>query len=1621
LPPLPAQPQVAEATLLTGLPPLDHGVRSGEESLKLPSLFEKIEGSLNAGFHFGPESPEGDQARVDLLLKGLESNPPFMALSLNGLSHALEKQGMEGSLSALAELDRLLSPLFKALHRDCLLILSSAYAAQELPEALPRGSKEFARLLGLKPTQLHPAGGVMRIEACSLERGLRLASLDFVSLLLRKDQGALQLLDPELGGPRDLQDLDSTAPELLSRSLGLLKEGECLALANRKMGADFHPREGVPKIARGGATLGESELPLIFAGGGVSPLGFDGEGVLLHLEVLAALIPALLGQGESAFQREFAKGFTLPSQTPPPDWDRLLREAQEPQQLFAALKELGATPELLNWLQWGESKSPVWTSPWPLKAEHAVAVARIKNLDGVISGGQIYIDTSLLGQLAGPWYLGAAKAEAEGLLALSRGLKYFREGLFWSAVEELKRAEPLSLEAQSWRSLFLVWAQRLNGEEQPFPNLDDPWINTLIQIARLLRPLPTEERLKWPELGIWRGSRAQLLTALRDGFAPIEGGICASPKQRLLVRMKAETQLEARGLYGIAASLRARRLREPGELPALLDLLERPEAGWRRSEALNLLLPRLMFQAQSPKFKAVSKRLARIQLLDLQRAILADQAPGYQERNRGRAGYLFTGIGAELPRLNRETLRLALGEVNDDAELIFQAVMDHGGLFSFFSPGFAERLQRLLKVLDEAMSRLEAKEIKSPDDRMAQALTLLLHALSDGLRDQLPAAQARLLKLDTLLDVPDLLQERDKALAEVEGKEDESARPAVWGPLAQILVRLIRGGLEAAQGQRAAAQGSFQGALELIHVWVEHELRREGDWEVLGAHVEALFKLQAQANDLLMALVTEDKEALKALWPGLHQAAQSLRLKIPKGEAASVGRWLVLLALLARDGLWVVDVIQRGTQADPKLLEGTSAAWTALTESWSPESRFGQSFLLLSEALQQSLPELPQLLPHFESGDEEQILAHMEQLRAALERLKEQIQAQLPEAKLRESLLQDHLDLLILDHLLTLLKAGIPQFKDPKALLALFEARAQVLIETVLRREGLNVRPLLAMELALLNGIAGATERSSAWLKKGSSWSLDTSFAEAPFVWSILQWRFSEAGSSEREFALKGALKSCPPIEAEIRLGEASLAAERGNLEEARAALQRSRVTLLREGRGAYSAQMNLDIADGNSLVQLHLHQDIAALFIGGQSGSFQFGLGQQTKQVLEQQSFFNWKLIAGGHPRDFSLITLILEAYYALKLGDEAALDQSLSRIQSLLMGVSPEWIDDPKAKPLSLPPSAPLVEPLALSWIGALADLRGHALGRWILQALAQLNEQSWPKEKSGSFKLCEGQEQDEGSSPLLKSSRCQAPRILSKGLSGQQREALGALIHLHLQSLREEIPKARWEKIWKTARKLNPKLIPSWTRALASSRRTKKIQRGLPKASEQALRIELGDRQVPIPSSYACSLGASRKGAPELLKLTATCGPNPVHLQALLEGIQQLRGDLAWERLLPALRMAWQIPSARRILPALWREARRVFLDPKWLVQRPAKAAELAAQAEAMKMPLEALWARALGLAVGNRSPEAAQKLWEEGVKLGLPSNPASLFLKRLAFGPREKFPSAMAEFFKRSAQP
>ena len=247
------------ATLLTGDTPATHGAWADADA---PKGLNPKHTLINAPWA-RDKSP--DAARLAALKK---SRAAVAYARLTGIGHAIAQRGPSAAAGALAALDQALAQTWAQLPKGTSVILVGAHGVGALAPAQPLTPGPIGTLLGIDPTQIRPAGGLVALPELLPAQAQKLATVDAIQAVLRLDAKGVQRWDRDLNRLRPLTAHDPLGPEAVARLRASAAPGTWVAVAARRGEAFDFVAEGAEASRRllGGLNARESALVFVLAG-----------------------------------------------------------------------------------------------------------------------------------------------------------------------------------------------------------------------------------------------------------------------------------------------------------------------------------------------------------------------------------------------------------------------------------------------------------------------------------------------------------------------------------------------------------------------------------------------------------------------------------------------------------------------------------------------------------------------------------------------------------------------------------------------------------------------------------------------------------------------------------------------------------------------------------------------------------------------------------------------------------------------------------------------------------------------------------------------------------------------------------------------------------------------------------------------------------------------------------------------------------------------------------------------------------------------------------------------------------------------------------------------------------
>ena len=1328
--PLPGLPDPSAAALLTGQGPSQTGVLDANDWLPegTPTLASVIPRSVALGFPQGEGEQDNDTVRLERAQEAVDASkgdpPRLLMLRLSGVGDALMSRGPDAALRALADIDRRLAKLLSARfdpERTLLVVTSGFASAPATGPIAAMAPGETTRKLQLKPEQVSATGGLLRLSTLAPDRATWLAAQPATSMLLRRTASGFELFDVDLGRARPLAPGEDDAilgSDSARRLADWVPHGEWVAVADRARGQEFRRvGEDPPRRFAGGLTPGESRVPVLFAGP-VSPLAPTTEGTpeAYGLEDVAPTVAALLsarlpetsplqGRGELAARLRWAPG--LPparlGEAPGVFFDHGLtataaasraamgdatavreRRYNEALPLTAETAATLAERELV--VVWGQP-------PRALAATRALAGA----------GGPASLEISLEGLAAED-----AARQVASLVALSRVDRTLEAGAP-SAVALAALPSPESLPPA-----LAAWPHALRGlaalsRTGPLGSaLDAPppesassatWsraLNTLAQRMAAQAPTagesPFAARTGWEDTPVTPvGAAARTLWAEADrGTCPIGEARAAASRAGLLRDAAKVADAEGASLVAAYALRAAFELDpRPADGAALVAALSKRGVGVARGAWAGTLASadEPLAPAERAAFAGLALRALKAESVALRRAgVLTPQA----------AGDVLDRVPLSWVRLAADDARalvttLAEGRPDVRAEL-------------------ADRLVSSRRWVVESM-------LNAPADGARWAP---LRALVDALEVARPAGASQddphndlLWGLANALRVLDVwgTEERAEALAGVIGPEEAlAARPLAslaaqsrargettlvrWGPLVHATLRGLRAVDALANSDAEALRAHAVGVVDALAAWARAEAQAAGTAPELDARFAAS---TVAAKAAVEALLARDADAAATALGGFD-----LRLE-PSSPVAV--RWSVVFGAALAD---LTYLLGRG---ESKAAEGALAAADAAVESFVDASPEGVPALL------GALVRLGQA--GLRGARSEDGLSASAWARAALADRGGQTlsRALTPFIGALASGPTAGVDALLAEQLPLLTRPGTgvwAQWTQASTLEARAKALAPLRGLVTSQWQRLEdgppsvARAVLALEAAWLAQASGATADVVQWARRG-----EAAAAGTPLSGQVLPWRAFAALSNE--VALPAAIEACPGTAQPVLWLSKALAPKLLTPGERRGLVDRALTEARTELRGLDRVRFELSGAQANAAWSLTVTQPMPGVTLAGSGlGAVEAGLGASEGSAATAGEGARLSVERGNDFERVFSMGLLGEAWRAGIEGDDATFDAALGRLVQAGRQPMDPVVLLPWYEPLPSPrivEVTPSLEPLAWAWVGALADVRGHA----------------------------------------------------------------------------------------------------------------------------------------------------------------------------------------------------------------------------------------------------------------------------------------------------------------------
>jgi len=1384
--PLPGLPDPSAAALLTGQGPSQTGVLDANDWLPegTTTLTSVVPRSVALGFPQGEGEQDNDAIRLERAQQAVDASkgdpPRLLMLRLSGVGDALMSRGPDAALRALADVDKRLAQLLSARFdpERTLLVVTSGFASA--PAAGPIAAMapgETTRKLQLKPEQVSATGGLLRLSTLAPDRAAWLATQPATSMLLRRAPSGFELFDIDLGRTRPLSpgEDDAVLGALSARRLAdWVPQGEWVAVADRARAQEFRRvGEDPPRRFAGGLTPGESRVPLLFAGP-VSPLAptSDGDSVAFSLEDVAPTVAVLLsvrlpessplaGRGELAARLNWAPG--LPparlGEAPGVFFDHGLTATAAAARAVmgdaVTVRErryneaLPLTAETATTLAERELVV-VWGQP-----PRALAVTRA--LAG--AGGPAALETSLDGLAAE-----VAARRVAALVAVSRADRALEGGAPGAvALAALPAAEALPPELAAWPSALRGLAAlggsgtlgSAPGALPPDSVADAPWSRAITALSQRMASQapavgesPFAARTGWEDTPVTPvGAAARTLWAEADR-GPCPAGEARAAVSRAGLLRDAAKVADAEGASLVAAyALRAAFELDPkpSDGAALIAALSKRGVGVARGGWAGALADSggPLTPAERAAFAGLALRALKAESLALRRAgALTPQS-----------------AGALLDRVPLTWVRLAA----DDARALVTALAEGR---PDVRTALAERLLSPRRLVVESGLNAPAEG----------ARWMPLRALTDALDLARPGTTAPedpsndlLWGMSNALRVLDVwgTAERAEALAGVIGPEEAlAARPLSslaaqarargdatvvrWGPLVHATLRGLRAVDALANSDVEALRGHAAGVVDVLGAWARAEA------EVAGA---------GPANDArLVASVAAAKAAVEALLARDADAAATalggFDLRLDASSPTAV-RWTVLLGVTLAD---LTYVLGRG---ESKAAEGVLAAADTAVEGFVAASPDGVP------ALAGALLRLGQAGLRGARDDDGLALSAWARSALAHQGGQTLAHALAPFITALASGPKAGVDALLAEQLPLFTRPGTgvwAQFAQASTL----EARSQVLapLRTLVASQWARLgegppsvaRAVLAFEATLLAEASGTTAEVVQWARRG-----EAAAAGTPLSGHALPWRAFAA--LDNEVALPAAIEACPGTAQPVLWLSKALAPKLIAPGERRGLVDRALTEARTELRGLDRVRFALSGAQAHATWSLTVTQPMPGVTLAGSGlSTVEAGLGASEGEATPAEGSARLSVEPGNDFERVFSMGLLGEAWRAGIEGDDATLDAALGRlIQAGRHPLDPVVLL-PWYEPLPSPrvvEVSPALEPLAWAWIGALAEVRGHAALSAAVFATLQARAPLDARAAAPGEAVCAEASAD-----------CRAPRAFLRELKPDQARALARI---------------------------------------------------------------------------------------------------------------------------------------------------------------------------------------------------------------------------------------------------
>lgn len=1162
----------------------------------------------------------------------------------------------------------------------------------------------------------------------------------------------------------------------------------------------------------------------------------------------------------------------------------------------------------------------------------------------------------------GPQFLGdtlrsdvTAEAAAAAYLHLARGLLAVERGLPQQATHHLAAARPLGGHADVWRAAFHrpdgapSADQRVGALIGPRATEEDRWAQVVGDVIDRLSTPKNLVAIEWvlnsiggfvPALiaptapgavGTWTGPRkraAQALAALWSRPPPRDT-LCDLPDnlQRVAALKEAATLWEGMNHPALAALSRLALMdqfleqRKPPkaqqEAVQALSLIQQPAAAWMRIAAAQRLLDRIEAVPALSAEGALSTQAGRT-YQEMLRQLLRDEQEDHLPGDlSGHLSALLNPAFSQDPDQVRQTLIVGLqNEPQAGRKLLDET------LIRLFNPAslilitsnpraLARRAEAGANLVDAILAS-EAAHRLGPDHKLVQSLPSFLRAARALLSNDYAAAGPLLRQAGERLGTPaELLDARRDALL-----RDEKEGFALLAPYLQLALTVGQAVVAVKGDDLKGAEQRAQEAIAIAQRFARAELSRKELDRTLGPIADLLAPALRKGAQLAFALLRKDQRAIEVARAEVLRAVGALDLQLPAAkdskDLAEARRFLVLAEVLVRDAVYFIDVGLGGRRPTPAHIAALTIAnqkMTGLIEQWQRppmQSRLAYHFLTLAGGVQSLVEESPCLVGGVKDLGALWHCGQAMPFRQALQRMGRELEQEFPrEERMFDMASNDDMRTLALDLLLAVLptpEADLEGYNVDGAEKG-FSARVLQLLEKVQWRDDSSIRPMLTFLALRGSGDQASPERKVEWVRQARL-NRSAAFAGRAFFWDVESTRDATSLSEARQ-AVRAAQQGCPALAGQLDLIRASLEASARNAKEAYAALDRYLTGALSTQRGDVTLASKLEWQTGHSVFNWEIQVDLRHF---ARKGAYQTGLTWSTKQ--DDRKDWTWRTVALGTPAESVGQALLLRAWYALLLGDEGVAGRALSDLISLHRGMSARYLVKDAPPWWDLRSEVWLPDPLAVFWVGVLAEMHGHLRLSQEMIKLAFNQQRQVPVNARTSD--CHGDEWRAAPLPkevplLLGDSRCQVPTILSLPRASANPIELRRLVHLRAQILARAsglagvraTPEQLHAELLALGRR-RPELAPAWlvTQYAEWIRNRPASGRHPAAALQRALSVLGPEAEAPLGEAaaggYDCEIATAllegRPRAPLALPYAERCGAGLVRLQALCQAANQ-----------------------------------------------------------------------------------------------------------------------------------